>query len=115
MTVRQPVMAVYCNQYLDKLLQIFSCLTYPAGKRCRTAGLFSYNMDVLIVFLMTLAMFVGFMLVIRKPLLWYYRINEQVENQRQIIGLLKSIDSKMSNSGHAHQPKDGRPDNNNTK
>lgn len=60
-------------------------------------------------------MFVGFMLVIRKPLLWYLRINERVENQRQIIGLLKSIDSKMNISGHAHQSKGGRPDNDNTK
>ena len=72
-------------------------------------------MDVLIVFLMTLAMLVGFMLVIRKPLLWYLRINEQVENQRQIIGLLKSIESKMNNSGHAHRPKGGSSGTNNAK
>ena len=60
---------------------------------------------------MTLAMFAGFMLVIRRPLLWYYRINEQTENQRQIIELLKSIDSKMNATGkplhdkHSHQQK----------
>jgi len=60
-------------------------------------------------------MFAGFMLVIRRPLLWYYRINEQVENQRKIIELLQSINSKMDTTGmksasrhqdkHSHQQK----------
>ena len=60
-------------------------------------------------------MYVGFMLVIRTPLRWYLRINEQVENQRQIIGLLKSIESKMNHTGHSHRSKGGSSETDNAK
>ena len=43
----------------------------------------------LIVFLMTVGFMAGFFLVIRGAVLWYCRINEHIENQKNIIKLLE--------------------------
>lgn len=58
-------------------------------------------MDTLIVFMMTLAMMAGFMLIIRRPLLWYLRINERIDNQRQIIEQLKLLNDKQQSNKSA--------------
>lgn len=59
-------------------------------------------MDILITFFMTLVMFAGIMLVFRKPLLWYLKINEHLSNQQEIIRLLK--EKPMQNKNPMDNP-----------
>lgn len=49
------------------------------------------NMEVLITFIFSLGMMVGCALVIRRPMLWYFRINDHIENQKRIIELLEKL------------------------
>lgn len=60
-------------------------------------------LEMLITFMMSLAMMVGVWLVLRRPILWYFRINETIENQQKTIDLLQSINEKLS--GGQKQPK----------
>ena len=53
--------------------------------------------ESLLVPLMSLAMLVGVFLVLRKPLLWYYKINKHLDNQQQIITLLQKMDKHLDN------------------
>lgn len=48
--------------------------------------------NVLVPLLMALALIFGIFLVIRSIILWYYRINERIQNQNQIIRLLQQIE-----------------------
>ena len=56
-------------------------------------------MDIFITFTLTLIMFAGFMLIIRKPLLWYLKINDHLRNQLELIKLLreKNIEPRKPN------------------
>ena len=79
-------------------------------------------MDILITFFMTLVMFVGIMLVFRKPLLWYLKINEHLSNQQEIIKLLKEKqrgdkipeNSQGNKKGYHSKPHNRRTDKDNT-
>ena len=53
-------------------------------------------LDLVITFLMTLVMVVGFWLVLRRPVLWYFKIDEFLMNQRQIIEQLKQLNVKLA-------------------
>lgn len=53
-------------------------------------------LDLVITFLMTLVMVVGFWLVLRRPVLWYFKIDEFLMNQRQIIEQLKQLNAKLA-------------------
>lgn len=53
-------------------------------------------LDLVITFLMTLVMVVGFWLVLRRPVLWYFKIDESLMNQRQIIEQLKQLNAKLA-------------------
>lgn len=59
-------------------------------------------LEMLITFIMSLGMMVGVWLVLRRPILWYFRINETIENQQKTIDLLQSINEKLS--GGQKQP-----------
>ena len=68
-------------------------------------------LEMLITFIMSLAMLVGVWFVLRRPILWYFRVNETIENQKKTIELLQSINEKLSggqkqpgkkDTGHAH-------------
>lgn len=53
-------------------------------------------LEMLITFIMSLGMMVGVWLVLRRPILWYFRINETIVNQQKTIDLLQSINEKLS-------------------
>lgn len=53
-------------------------------------------LEMLITFIMSLAMLVGVWLVLRRPIIWYFRVNEAIENQKKTIELLQSINEKLS-------------------
>ena len=68
-------------------------------------------LEMLITFIMSLTMLVGVWLVLRRPILWYFRVNEAIENQKKTIELLQSINEKLSSgqkqtgkkvTGHNH-------------
>lgn len=44
---------------------------------------------------MSLGMLAGVWLVLRRPILWYFRVNELIENQNKTIELLQSINDKL--------------------
>lgn len=52
-------------------------------------------MDILITFTLTLIMFAGFMLIIRRPLLWYLKINDHLLNQEELIKLLREKNEEV--------------------
>ena len=65
-------------------------------------------MDIFITFTLTLIMFAGFMLIIRKPLLWYLKINDHLRNQEELIKLLREKDKeprKPNESGDKYRKK----------
>lgn len=45
--------------------------------------------------LLLVALFVGIFLILRNVNCWYWKINESLKNQEEIIRLLKSIDENM--------------------
>ena len=58
--------------------------------------------EVLFTFLFSLGLLAGVWLVLRRPILWYCRTNEIVENQQRIIQLLeKLVDVKKNNPADA--------------
>lgn len=62
--------------------------------------------EVLFTFLFSLGLLAGVWLVLRRPILWYCRTNEIVENQQRIIQLLeKLIDAKTNNPVDADRKK----------
>lgn len=62
--------------------------------------------EVLFTFLFSLGMLAGVWLVLRRPILWYCRTNEIVENQQRIIQLLeKLVDAKTNNPVDADRKK----------
>ena len=54
--------------------------------------------EALFTFLMSVGLVVGFWLVMRRPVLWYFRINERIANQQKIIGLLEELAHPDSNA-----------------
>lgn len=62
--------------------------------------------EVLFTFLFSLGLLAGVWLVLRRPILWYCRTNEIVENQQRIIQLLeKLVDAKTNNPVDADRKK----------
>lgn len=62
--------------------------------------------EVLFTFLFSLGLLAGVWLVLRRPILWYCRTNEIVENQQRIIQLLeKLVDAKTNNPADANRKK----------
>ena len=47
---------------------------------------------------MTVGFMAGFFLVIRGAVLWYCRINEHIENQKNIIKLLEQLNARFEKS-----------------
>lgn len=54
-----------------------------------------------------LALFIGVLLVLRRPVLWYFRVNEHLDNQRRIIALLQRLSGVEPDTDTAGG-KDGR-------
>ena len=62
--------------------------------------------EVLFTFLFSLGLLASVWLVLRRPILWYCRTNEIVENQQRIIQLLeKLVDAKTNNPVDADRKK----------
>lgn len=61
-------------------------------------------LEMLITFMMSLTMLVGVWLVLRRPILWYFRVNEAIENQKKTIELLQSINDRLGQS-RTHEKK----------
>lgn len=55
--------------------------------------------ESLVAGILSLAMLAGFCLILRKPLLWYFKLDKYLENQQRIIALLEQ-----------HREKKSRPD-----
>ena len=53
-------------------------------------------LDLVITFLMSLAMVIGFYLVLRRPLLWYFKIDEFLMNQRTMIEQMKKLNALLT-------------------
>ena len=53
-------------------------------------------LDLVITFLMSLAMVIGFYLVLRRPLLWYFKIDEFLMNQRTMIEQMKKLNALLA-------------------
>lgn len=56
--------------------------------------------EALFTFLFSLGMLVGVWLVLRRPMLWYCRTNEIVENQQRIIKLLEKLVKDKNSDTH---------------
>jgi len=53
--------------------------------------------ELIFTSLFSLGLTIGVWLVLRRPMLWYCRTNEIVENQQRIISLLEKIADKNQN------------------
>lgn len=54
--------------------------------------------NAILLFLFLLAVVIGIFLLIRAIVLWYYKIDERVNNQKEIIRLLTSIRNSLANT-----------------
>ena len=59
-------------------------------------------MDILITFTLTLIMFAGVALIFRKPLLWYLKIDQHLDNQKEIITLLQNKKQQYTKPSERH-------------